>query len=328
MNSVLPEAIRNQLAEAVTLQKELYGQAPENVETAEANSVTAEVPEPQVETPASESQLVTEPVTQPSETPKSEPESDEWRHKYNTLKGKFDAEVPRLYQALKERDAQLQSLLSRLEQLEKQPEQTTEEPLVTKKDEEEFGADLVSMVRRAAKEEVRVAVAAVMKEFDSKFSAFLQQVNAVQTKVQMSEAERFWNRVRSLVPDWDNVDTDPDWIDFLDTSPDYTTETYRELATKAIQASQAEKVAKLVEIWRGNKNPAPSVTVPNPELQRQVAPSTVKSSTPVQPAKKIYTREEYEALYDVRNEQRYGAKRAAEMRAEADLAVAEGRVRW
>ena len=42
----------------------------------------------------------------------------------------------------------------------------------------------------------------------------------------------------------------------------------------------------------------------------------------------MLTRADYEAMYDVRNVQRYGEKEAARMIAEADAAVTEGRVQW
>jgi hypothetical protein len=128
------------------------------------------------------------------------------------------------------------------------------------------------------------------------------------------------------------VDQDPAWIAWLDTTPEFATNTYRELAMQAVQKGNAGKVAKLVGIWRKETGRAPASQPavsarPQSELERQVAPSTVRSvSTPV--AQRVLTRAEYEALYDVRNVQRYGEKKAAEMIAEADAAVAENRVRW
>lgn len=318
----LPEAIQNQIAEAEAIQQQVYGQAQEGVTPAEQTAAPVDTSAEVKEEPQ-----VAEPVQQEVK-PEPAPEDD----RYKTLKGKYDAEVPRLHKELKEREyqmrdmyRQMQELQSRLENVEKAPEPKTGEPAATDKDREDFGSDLVEMVERIAAS----ATAKAVSESEKRITAVLQQLGAVQERVQLSEADKFWGRVKSLVADWEQVDADENWIAFLDTTPDYTTETYRELAAKAIQAGKAEAVAKLVDIWRGPaKQAEPPKPQVNPDLQRQVQPSSVKSTAPAPAAGRIISRQEYESLYDVRNVQRYGHKKAAEMQAEADLAVAEGRVHW
>lgn len=320
MEMAVPAAIRQQVAEAEALQQQLYGQeqaespAEQTAEVAEAPSVP--VVEQQPAEPAVE--VKPEPVAQ----------SDEWKQKYDTLKGMFDSQVPKLHQELKARDSQLQSLQSRLEALEKQPEPAKEESLLTDKDTEDFGADLVDMVKRAARAEAQTMIKAALAAQEKQFAGFMSSLGAVQERVVMSESEKFWGRVEALVPDWQAIDNDPEWIAFLDTSPEFTTKTYRELAAEAIAAGKAEAIVSLVRIWRPAVQQPVAPAQPNPELQRQVAPPTVKSSTPVNPAEKILSKADYESLYDPRNVQRYGQKKADEMIAEADRAVAEGRVRW
>jgi hypothetical protein len=315
MNMALPEAIQNQVAEAEALQQQVYGQASETGQTAEpVVEPVAPVVEPQV------AETVTEVVK-----PEPAPVEDD---RYKTLQSKYNAEVPRLHRELKERDQQMQALAARLEQLEKQPEPKKEESLLTDQDDEDFGADLVAMVRRATREEARRSEAAVLAEVNKLLAGFMNQLGAVQERVYLSEADKFWAKVEALVPDWKTLDVDPAWIEFLNTTPDFTTETYRDLAAKAIQAGDHNKVAKLVDIWRGPKQAEPVKQPVNPELQRQVVPSTVKASSSLPATGKIWSKEEYEAAYDVRNVTRYGQKKADEMSAEADRAVAEGRVRW
>lgn len=339
METIVPEQIRKQAEEADKLYSQLYGNQPaeEQADTVAESAPTQDESVAQSETVAEAAQPDVNAVEQ--EEPRKREPQDDFEHKYKTLKGKYDAEVPRLYQQLKERDAQLQQLLARLEALERKAdtnEQPHEEPtkvdkpaFATAKDREEFGEDFVEMVERVATAAANHAVKIAIAESEKRVAAVLQQLGMVQQQVQMSEAEKFWSRVRALVPDWDTIDQDPEWIAFLDSTPEFTTETYRELAIKAIQAGQPEKIAKLVEIWRGPQKPVNQAPKQSPaELQRQVQPSTVKAAAPATPQGKIYTRAEYEALLDPRNIQRYGAKKAAEMAAEADRAVAEGRVMW
>lgn len=320
MDMTLPGAIQKQVEDAERIQQELYGQK-------EAPAVDAEntpAPEP-VEAEAAPVQEEAPKV----ETVVEQPPQRDFEQQYKVMKGKYEAEVPRLQHQTRELERQLRDMQARLEQAEKQPERTAEEaPLVTPKDEEDFGSDLVDMVKRASRSEAQAMIKAALAAQEKQFAEFMSRLGAVQQQVVMSESEKFWNRVETLVPDWQVIDNDPEWIAFLDTTPEFTTKTYRELAAEAIAAGKAEAVAKLVQIWRPATPQAAAPTKPNPELQRQVAPPTVKSSSPVQPTEKILSREDYERLYDPRNEQRYGKKKADEMVAEADRAVAEGRVRW
>lgn len=325
MEMTVPQHVQEQFDAAQVLQQQVYAPASDKpTEAVEQTGTPAEQPVV-AEAPVQP----VEPVQAP-EPPKVEPTKEDDR--YKTLKHKYDAEVPRLHQAVKERDAELQALKARLESLEKQAEKPLEEPKqITDKDVEYFGQDLVDMVRRAAADVVRVESAKLLASVDERLKAIIGALGQVEEKVVISEADKFWGRVRTLVPDWDDVDADKGWIDFLSQSPDYTTETYRELAAKAIQSGKADKVANLVKTWRGftvKEQPQPATPKqPHPDLQRQVAPPTAKASTP--PAgQKTYTMAEYQALFDPRNPLGLSAKDLEAAQSDANRALAEGRVRW
>lgn len=324
----LPEAIQNQVAEAEAVQQQLYGQASDG-EPVEQPAAPVDPVEPAPVEPQ-----VAEPVAQevkPDTVKAKEDTVDYWKSRFETVRGKLDTELPDMQRKLREQNSLIADMQARLEQAQKAPEPKQEDPTVTDKDVEDFGSDLVDMVKRASRAESGQIVNAAINELKKELGAMLQQLGAVQERVQMSEADKFWLKVKTLVPDWDTVDADENWISFLDTSPEYTTESYREMAAKAIMAGKAEAVAKLVDVWRGPAQvpeTKPTEVAPNPELQRQVVPPTVKSSAPPQPTGKVLSKAEYEALYDPRNVQRYGTKKAEEMILQADLAVAEGRVRW
>lgn len=323
MDMTVPQHIQQQMEDAQAMQQQLYGEkeAPASAE----NTPTPEKVADPVVAPPTESEQKVESVK--AETP---PDEESFHKRYEVLKGKFDAEVPRLHQQLREQEARMRDLLARLEQKEKQPEPKAEdERYLTDKDNEEFGQDLIDMTRRAAREEVRTEVRKLLTQLDDRFKALMGHVGQVEERVVLSESEKFWNRVKGVVSDWEQVDANPDWISFLDTSPEYTTETYRELAAKAIAAGDAGKVAALVKIWRGEpaaKTPeAPKQ--PHPDLQRQVAPSTAKVSTPPS-GKRMYSQQDYEALFDPRNPLGLAAKDLEAAQLDAQLALAEGRVRW
>lgn len=326
MEMAVPEQVQKQVEEANRLQETLYAKSQE--------PAPAEPPvEPVLETTAVDQQNTAESEVKSAQADVSQPEQgpDYWKKRFDTVQGILNSEVPRLNSQLKERDNQLQQLSERLKAVEESSvkEQTKEEPLVTSKDEEDFGADLVDMTRRTARHEVREALAAYAAELDKRFSAMMANLGEVRQSVVQTESDKFWARVTALVPDWDAVDNDPAWIEFLDGSPSYTTESYRDLAGKAIAAGKADAIASLVGLWRGAKpaDPPPAPAKPNPELQRQVAPSTAKASAPVQ-TQKVWTAKEYEYVFSPQAMHEVSADKLSALQADAQQALGEGRIRW
>ncbi|MGB5047582.1 MAG: hypothetical protein WBO46_01495 [Caldilineaceae bacterium] len=319
----MPQAVAQQIEAAEALQQQLYPQegsepAPEAAPPApaepEAEPASNVVPLPQAAEPAPQ-----------AEAPKQEQrdEAAYWKQRFDTVQGILNAEMPKLHLQLKEQS----QTLKQLQEAKPSPEPQSEP--ASSKDVEDFGADLVDMTRRVAADVVRGAIAQEVAKLRQEFGAMQEQVGQVSEQVAMSASDRFWAGVMSLVPDWKAVDADPQWVAFLDTTPEFAEDTYRELATKAIQKGDAAKIAKLVELWRGPQraDPAPQPSA-QAELQRQVAPSTSRASSSTPPAGKVWTGAEYKAAMDVRNVQRYGQKEADRMEAEANLAQAERRVRW
>jgi hypothetical protein len=335
----LPQAIQRQEAEAEAIRAAAYGLNPDEPASPQVGETPVPGPEPVAQPappqPAPPASLEPAAPVQAAPQPPVGPVEDAtyWRQRFETLAGKYNAEMPQLHQQLREQGAQLERLSVQLTEL-SAPAPAPDSP-APQQDVENFGEDLVDFVRRVARE----AVLAERAEVDKRFGSVVEQVEQVQHHVVKSEMDKFWDAVIGLVPDWLTIDKSPQWIQWLDSTPEYTEATYRELATQAIQKGKPDKIAKLVGEWRKAVG-APAVAQPQPpalqlvptppqaDLSSQVAPSTVKSNGGVPVARKTLTRADYEAMYDVRNVQRYGEKEAARLIAEADLAVAEGRVQW
>lgn len=325
----LPAAVQKQVEAAEALQQQLYPvesepspDAPPVAEVADAEPAPSNVVE---------LQRSAEP-TPPADPPKPVDRTHDdayWKQRFDTVQGILNAEVPRLNTQNKELTQQIQTLLAKIDDLTKAKTESPEPQSVTQKDVEDFGADLVDMTRRVAAEAAGAAVEKVMKavaDLEQKINSTQERVGQVSDHVASTVVRDFWGEVKSLVPDWDTVDQDPSWITFLDSTPAFAEDTYRQLAGKAIQKGDAQKIAKLVDLWRGPKvEPAPQSQT---DLQRQVAPSTSRASVPTQPASRIWSRAEYEAAMDVRNIGKMGTEKADALAAEASIAAAEGRVRW
>jgi len=329
--TALPKAIQAQVEAADQIHQQVYGDGAQSAPVAPETPPSAEPAAPDlVAQPA--------PAPQPAPVAPTPVQDDPWERRYAALQGKYNAEVPRLAQELKE----AKTLLAQALESRKAPEPAkANEPLVSPKDADAFGSDLMEAVvrvaTRVALEQAAAAEARIRKELES----VRGEVGQVSERHARSAEQLFWDRVVELVPDWEAVDNDSRWHTFLNSTPDYSTLTFRQMAEAAIGAGNADKVAKLVDTWKGTlqATPAPAPAAPTPpqpsapggqrpELERQVTPTTSRGSNPPAPAPKIWSRQDYESAYDPRNVQLYGAEQAARMQADADQAVAENRVRW
>lgn len=277
--------------------------------------------------PAEDKPVPVEASPQPAVVETPHPVED-WEQKFRTLQGKYNAEVPRLHQMLKERDGSLQDVTQRVQQLE-QASAPPDTKLVTDEDTDLFGADQVDFTRRVARDEIATAIRAAMADLRAEFAHISGQVQTVAQSQAETAESMFWGDIRKRVQGWDELDSDPSWHQWLDTAPEYTDDTYRTLAMKAVRAGDVGRVVALVRLFRGNDTPtapAPKLKA-SPELARQVTPATV-SGTPTPVSERVWSRADYEAAYDPRNLRRMSESASLALQAEADRALADGRVRF
>lgn len=303
MNTNLPPSIQRQVEEAEALERQLLGQA-DTVQTGQPS----ELAPPEV---------TLEPQAQPGPEPVV-PHAD-WEQRFNTLRGKYDAEIPRLHEQLRERDSTLRSLELRLQELETKPAaEAKPEPLVTSADEDAFGSDLVDLARRVAKAEITAALAA----FEAKFSSISETVGAVAKTQATTAQERFWHDLSQLVPDWQAVNKDQRWLTWLGEIDPFAGAARQEALNTASGNLDAKRVAAIFDAWRSS---TPSAT-PVPSLERQIAPSKGKAAS-APTGDRIWSLAEYEAAFDPRGRFARPQAEIEALQADADRALAEGRVR-
>lgn len=322
MEQDLPKAIQAELEAAEAIEKQLAAEA------AAPEGNTDPAPAEPAQPSAPESAKVTEPTPQSTDG-----EEESWKRRFETLTGKYNAEVPRLHQQLKDQRSEFEQLRQELEAMKVKPTEpeAPKEQLVTSNDEETFGSDLIDVMRRVTREGLDALsnrLAKLEQRLDAVAELPKQMEQVVKHQVQ-TEEQRFWAAVEALVPDWTQVDTDPRWVEWLGLTPDYALVTYRELAQDAIRAGHPDKVANLVNAWKASVGitTEPSKSDTKQELARQVAPSKSNASaTPA--AKKIWTGAEYERAYDPRLSAEMPESEIEALQAEAELAYQEGRIQW
>jgi hypothetical protein len=312
----LPKQIEQQLKEIEALEQKLA-----------APSETNETPvDTQTEAPPQEPETVQTAEVQPTE-PKPVPvvSEENWEQKYNTLNGKYNAEVPRLH-------AQVKDLVSQLEQLKTQVNTKPEvkeapvqvERLVTDEDVEAFGSDLIEVQRKVAKEvamEFRKDLDLLKAENEKLKEQLLKTGN------QVGEFT-FEQKLHRLVPDFVQVNEDPRWISWLDEVDPLLRAPRRTVAQEAFSRGDAEAVADYVGMFKSSL-PKDSTSARQAEVQRQVQPTrSVATQQPVSQKGKTYTTREIETMFAKATKLHASQKfeEAKKLEAEIDAAYMEGRV--
>lgn len=325
----LPRAIQRQMAEAEALmnppapQDTVDPPAPQDTEVQPRTEPTAP--------PQDQTQQVQSPPVQTDTT------DDVWKRRFESLDGKYRNEVPQLNHLLRQTQSENDQLKQRLDEFSRKLEelstrpQDPPKPAITHKDAEVFGADLVEMVQRVASESLRQAA----EPFSSKFAEMAgrieqleQRITGTSRTVQASAQDVFLSRLESKVPNWQQLDKDPQFLGWLgEVDPVYGVPRQAGLDS-AVSALDADRAANVFNAYLRSIAP-PAASSPSKDLERQVAPSS--SSAPSAPASngpRRFSIAEVEKFY---TELRRGMWRgreadAARFEAEINAAIASGNV--
>jgi hypothetical protein len=301
----MPKQVEQEIKNLEELEKRM--QAPELTgETAEHDEPTGVIePEPEEAEPTSQAVESVEPKV-------------DWEQKYRTIVGKYDAEVPRLHAQVRELMEQMQALKTpQVEQLKEQPKT---ESVVTDKDREDFGDDLIDLQRRIATEvasryEARLAAA------EAKNAALEQSL--MQTGSQVGEMT-FEQRLYRVVPDFEQINADKRWISWLDeTLPDVGVPR-REFAQRAYANGDVDGVKRFVDVFKSmNTTAQPKQQQRKTELERQVTPArNSTTNTPMQQQGKTYSYADWQAVAHQVDQLVARGKYAEAEKLEAELADA------
>jgi hypothetical protein len=296
---VLPKAVRDQMAAADAIYDEIY---------------KTEEPAPEPEP---------EPEPKPEPEPEPTPESDE-DHKYKVLKGKYDKEVPRLHRQLREAQQYSQQLLDRMNKLEiqlqnmkTQPKpKEPEAPALTQDEIDTFGPDLIDIIRRVAKQETGVVLDQSLRPVKESVKQVQETVAQEKQTMAKSAREKLIEALDEKVPEWKTLNTDEDFLNWLDEEDPYAGRARAELLTEAYEKNDAPRVIKFFTGFQKENavvtpTDEPSDETPeekeSPEqpLDELVAPGTPKTGSAgaqKESGKKTWTNTEIQEFYAYKNE--------------------------
>jgi chaperonin cofactor prefoldin len=242
--ATLPKQVRNQIEEAERIAKEIETlqdnppaeqSEPEPVE----DGVVEEVVEEVVEVEEPQGGEVEQPVAAEDEN------SETYKQRWSTLQGMMEAKT-RETQELRERVASLEGMLSKLSEMKAsepaEPEPAKDEPpksLLKQEEIEDYGPDLIDVMKRAARE----AVADEIRELRAENTSLKQLVGGVGQKLETNDRQAFYAKLDTVVDSWRSLNRDPEFLSWLSQQDVYAGETRQSLLGRAFEANDVNRVA-------------------------------------------------------------------------------------
>ena len=316
----LPRAVQQQVEDADALVAQISGAQPVNPDTGEPIEIPQPAPEPQ-------SQDIS-----PEPEPKPAVSEETWEQKYHTLKGKFDAEVPRLYAQVREMNSQIGQLTTDLAVAKAQPAQpvpASTTSLITEQDKEAFGSDLIDLIERAT--EAKMAGSRSLEaQLTAEIAELKGKLGNVTERQGASDKDRYESALTTAVPDWQALNVDQGFLNWLaEVDPVYGLPRQYAL-TNAYEALDANRTATIFNQYK--KSLAPAAQSNNrADLQRQVAPTRSRTSpAPTNPNvdKRVYTQQDIDSFYSEWRRGFIDEAEAVQIEKDIHAATVEGRIRY
>jgi hypothetical protein len=323
----LPKAVQQQLEEADRIVADINGEKT-GEDSSETNPVNQQVDQNiQADPPLND---LPPDNTVSQETRQSEIPEEKWAHKYHTLKGMYDAEVPRLHSQMREMQTQMQQLIADKAAVEatKVEQKQVVESLITEQDKEAFGPDLIDLIERATESKVgtlREREAQLVQEIKE----LKGQLGSVSERQVVSDKDRFLVGLGQQVSDWEALNVDQGFLAWLQqVDPVYGIPRQAALAN-AYEILDVNRVANIFKAYKQTLPQTPAPSRAKQELQRQVAPTRTRSTTtPTDNVNdKIFTNQDIEQFYNDWRRGFYDEQEAADMEKQIHTAIAEGRIR-
>lgn len=342
----LPKAILKVVKDAEAAHAEAYPKTPVTTDGVDPNvvqpsqttdgspdvvepSVTPEDTTPPVDTTPSVEPVIVEPV-----------EADpDYKQKYDTLKGKYDAEIPRLSQQVNTLSGELsdtQSVLAALGTIEKSDVPVTPVTLLTPQEIEDYGPDLIAIMRKAAKEEFQP----IINKLEADNATMVSNMASAAENTATNARQRMYETLDSGLANWREINKEVNFLDWLAGSDLLSGSSKQALLTNAFETNDASRVLLFFKQYleqttvssadatpATNAQPATAAEVIAPvQLDTLVAPGKPRGSEVTTGAqdgeKSIWTEAEIAAFYNDVRMGKFKNNPEEQQRIEADLFAA------
>lgn len=348
----IPRQVRKQVQEAERLLQELNtkpGQNPDATpssgEPAAAAGTPANGAEKNNTNAAPDATPGSEPPAAGGEKPSPSPPGggEDFKHKYEVLQGKYNSEISELklqIAGLQERNSVLEQLLAKFSQQPSAPEpgkksndtdpKAKGKTYVKPEDIEEYGRDMLDVVRRAAREEIEPELEALRAEN----AQLKQQLGRTTETVAENARERMLAQLAREVPDWENVNTSPTFLAWLEDVDVFSGLKRREALIRAYNANDAFRVIGIFKAFKREDSatdPASRAPGRTPQVSKEtlVAPGKPQSGAGTEAPgsnKRMWSQQEIADFYDRKRRGKIPATEAETTEREIAAAIREGRV--
>lgn len=325
--SNVPMAARKQIKEANRLIAELNAK-PGEVPNLTAASRPGFVPASAPAAPPTEPTAAAKPVVEEDPVKALE-------HKYNVLAGKYNAETARLMASAESVRLENQQLLAKIQQQQTPAAPRAEErfdlSMVTTKEREEFGEELVQMMARIAKANSGAEVERLSRELAG-MKAAVQQTSQIGAETRM---EKVWTQLDAKIPTWRVINNSQQFVDWLQNIDIMSGRPRQEGLTQAFEVGDGPRVvgifARFVQEDSSSRPTSPETPAPAAvNRETLVAPSAGRGGSQEAPngsSGKIWSEHEINEFYSRVQRGRISPEEKKATEAEIMAAVTTGRVR-
>jgi hypothetical protein len=214
-------------------------------------------------------------------------------------------------------------------------------PLFSSEETEAFGPENVDLVQRIIRQEVGTRLEAVersLNEIRGAVHRLGQTTQQVQQTTQRSAQERLLDALAEEVPDWEAVNVDTRFLDWLEKVDMLSKQKYGAVLGDAYENADSARVIHIFKLYKqenGIASPAPAPAPAPPAPPAGVDPTITLAPSPgaptpapTQPAQpKIWTTAEVDKLYEDYQRKIISEPEFKRREAEYLIALREGRVR-
>lgn len=209
------------------------------------------------------------------------PEVGDWEHRYNSMRGRYDqaAEQNRgLIQRLNQLEQHIRTMSPPAPQNGAQPghngaQNSAASRLVTSEELSEYGEDFLGVVGRQARDAMSPELAQLKQEV----KRLNQQLGNVGTHIQMDARGRMEQELDQTLPAWRDINTDQDFIDWLQLQDSFSGVIRHQLLLRAFEQNQTPRVLAFFQGFLAE------ATASRPAGNGQAPAAQTPSRVPLQP---------------------------------------------
>lgn len=244
-------------------------------------------------------------------------EEETWESRYKALIGKYNAEVPRYAAEVRELKQELRELREESRQPQKSdaPEMGDLDPNAY----EEYGEDMKKLAIQTTQLMKQV------KELREENKSLRQGVDKAYESTEKMSYDGFLDKVRKSYPAFDQQDTDPEFLKWVD-----------DMGIDLKTIGQERNVKKAVEVYKAFSNMTgkyqpkeekKTKEIPKDVVKKQVAPPKSRPAPPEDKGKDIWTREDISNFYRDLQKGKYSQEEGFKIKQKIFKAQSEGNVR-